>query len=157
MGADLLLMVFRLGEQRYALPLEAVERIVRAVEVTPLPGAPAVVLGVIDVQGSVFPVLGIRRRFGLAEREVDPGDQFVLARAAGRTVVLVIDEALGVLEHPASAVIDAARLAPGAGQIRGVVRLEDGLVLIHDLENFLSLDEASALDEALRQEAIHGA
>lgn len=156
MSANVLLLVFRLGAQRYALPLEAVERIVRAVEVTPLPGAPAMVLGAIDVQGTVLPVLSIRRRFGLAQPEIGPGDQFVLARTAHRPVALMIDEAQGVIEHPAGEIIDPVQIAPGAGQFRGVVKLEDGLVLIHDLENFLSLDEASALDEAMAQEAAHG-
>ena len=157
MSTNMLLLVFRLGEQRYALPLAAVERIVRAVEVTPLPGAPAVVLGAIDVQGRVLPVLGIRRRFGLPEQEIGPGDQFVLARAAGRTVALVIDEAQGVIEPPAGEIVGSADIAPGVAQILGVLKLEDGLVLIHDLEKFLSLDEASALDEAMSREAAHDA
>lgn len=149
-GANVLL-VFRLGGQRYALPLAAVERIVRAVEVTPLPGAPAIVLGAIDVQGAVLPVLSIRRRFGLAQGEIDPGDQFVLARSAGRPVALVIDEAQGVIEHPEGEIVDLAQVAPGAARLRGAVKLEDGLVLIQDLESFLSLDEAAALDEAMAQ------
>jgi len=156
MSANLLLLVFRLGAQRYALPLEAVERIVRAVEVTPLPGAPASVLGAIDVQGLVVPVLSIRRRFGLPQSDIGTSDQFVLTRAAQRRVALAIDTAEGVLEHPAEAIVDAARITPGAGQIRGVVRLDDGLVLIHDPQTFLSLDETVALDRAMRREAAHG-
>jgi len=124
--------------------------------VTPLPGAPAIVLGAIDVQGSVLPVLSIRRRFGLAQPEIAPGDQFALARSAGRPVALVIDEAQGVIEHPAAEVINSAQIVPGMGQVQGVVKLVDGLVLIHDLENFLSLEEASALDEAMGEEAAHG-
>lgn len=155
-SADILLLIFRLGEQRYALPLAAVERVVRAVEVTPLPGAPAIVLGAIDVQGSVLPVLSIRRRFGLPQGEIAPDDQFVLARAVNRSVALVIDEAQGVLEHPVDAVIDSTPILPGAKQFRGVVKLEDGLVLIHDLENFLSLDEERTLDAAIGREAAHG-
>ena len=51
------LVVFRLDERRYALPLAVVERVVRAVDVTPLPKAPPMVLGVIDVHGRVLPVL----------------------------------------------------------------------------------------------------
>lgn len=155
MNAVRQLLVFRLGEQRYALPLEAVERIVRAVEVTPLPGVPAVVLGVIDVQGRVLAVLSIRRRFGLAQSDIVVGDHFVLARTTRRTVALVIDEAQGVIEHPADEIFGSAQIAFGAGTIQGVVKLEDGLVLIHDLETFLSLEEASALDRAMADEAAH--
>ena len=145
-------VVFGLDAGRYAISLAAVDRIVRAVYVTPLPLAPGIVLGVINVEGSVLPVFNVRRRFRLPERNVNPADHFLIARTAQRRVVLVIDAAQGVLEHPSAAVIDAASIAPGLAHIRGVIRLEDGLVLIHDLQQFLSLDESQALDEAMNQE-----
>ena len=147
------LVVFCLDEQRYALPLAAVERTVRAVEVTPLPKAPDIVFGVIDVQGRVLPVLDLRRRFRLPQREIRPVDQFLIAHTVTRTVVLVIDVAEGVIGLPQSAVIPSTRIVPGLDQIKGVIRLDDGLVLIHDLERCLSLDEARALDEAMSQDA----
>jgi purine-binding chemotaxis protein CheW len=149
------LVVFRLDEHRYALPLAAVERIVRAVAITPLPQAPAIVLGIIDVEGSVLPVLDIRYRFRLPQRAIGPDDQLSIAKTAHRRVALVIDEAEGVIECPASAITDAVSVVPGAEHIHGVIRLDDGLVLIHDLEQFLSLDETQALDQALGQEASH--
>jgi purine-binding chemotaxis protein CheW len=150
------LVVFRLENQRYAMPLAAVERIVRAVEVTALPKAPGIVLGVIDVEGRVLPVFNLRRRVGLAEREIGPADQFLLARTTQRTVVLVIDEAQGVIERPTTAITGPGSIVPGLEQIEGVIHLEDGLALIYDLERFLSLEEARALDEAMREEVVHG-
>jgi purine-binding chemotaxis protein CheW len=149
------LVVFRLDSQRYAMPLAAVERIVRAVEVTALPQAPEIVLGVIDVEGRILPVLNIRRKVSLADREITPADQFLLARTARRTVVLVIDEALGVVELLPAAITGPGRIVPGLEQIQGVIQLEDGLALIYDLERFLSLDEARTLDQAMREEAAH--
>ena len=145
------LVIFRLNGQRYALPLPVVERVIQAVEVTSLPGAPAVVLGVINVAGCVLPVFNIRRRFFLPEREVVPADQFLIARTARHTVALVIDEVHGVIEHEPSAVVAADGMVPGLEQFQGVVKLDDGLVLIHDLEKFLSLDEAHALDAAMEE------
>jgi purine-binding chemotaxis protein CheW len=146
-------VVFCLDKGRYALPLAAVDRIVRAVHVTPMPRAPGIVLGAIDVQGRVLPVFNIRRRFGLPERTIDPADHFLIAHTARRTVVLVIDAAQGVIEHGATAVTEAANIAPDLEHIRGVIQLDDGLVLIHDLEHFLSPDEARDLDEAMSQQA----
>lgn len=143
------LVVFRLDERCYALLLDVVERIVRAVEVTSLPGAPAIVQGAIDVEGDVVPVLNIRQRFLLPEREIGIADQFVIARSGQRTVALVIDEAQDVIGYEQSAVVDSNRIVPGLEQFLGVVTLDDGLVLIHDLEKFLSLDEARTLDEAM--------
>lgn len=149
-------VVFSLDAGRYALPLAAVERIVRAVEVTPLPSAPPIVLGAIDVQGRVLPVFNLRRRFGLPERQIDPTSQFLIARSANRTVVLVVDAAREVLESPTSDTISAASIATGLEHIRGVIRMPDGLVLIHDLDVFLSAAESRALDEALKPGPLHG-
>jgi purine-binding chemotaxis protein CheW len=151
------LVVFGLDAQRYALPLASVERIVRAVEATLLPNAPAIVLGAINVAGRVLPLLNLRRRFGLPEREISPGDQFLIANTTRRTVALVVDEAQGVIEYPVTEIIRPAQIVPGLDQLQGVVRLDDGLVLIQDLEKCLSLDEACALDEAMNQEVYHGA
>jgi purine-binding chemotaxis protein CheW len=147
--------VFGLDSERYALPLAVVVRIVRALYVTPLPLAPPVVLGAINVEGRILPVFNIRHRFRLPQRAIDPADQFLIARTAERTVVLAIDTAHGVLERPAAACIEAANIAPDLPHILGVIALDDGLVLIHDLDRFLSPEETDALDTALSQTA-HG-
>ena len=142
-------VVFRLEHRRYALPLPAVERVVRAVEITPLPGAPAVVMGVVSVEGRVLPVLDTRRRLGLASRDIEPADHLVIARTATRPVALVIDEPDGVVEPAAGAVVAADEIVPGVEHVHAVAKLADGLVLIHDLERFLSLDEERGLDAAM--------
>ncbi len=148
-------VVFGLDSGRYALPLAAVDRIVRAAFVTPLPRAPSVVLGALDIAGTVVPVFSLRRRLGLPEREMRLEDQFLIARSRGRQVVLLIDSAQDVLELPATAAVDASSITTGPGYIRGVISLPDGLVLIHDLDSFLSPDELHAMDEALSRDYAH--
>jgi purine-binding chemotaxis protein CheW len=145
-------VVFGLDRNRYALPLAAVDRIVRAAQVTPLPLAPPTVLGALDLGGRVLPVFNLRRRLCIPERDIGPDDHFLIARAAQRTVALVIDSPHGVLELPTTAAVDARDLMPDPGFIRGLILLEDGLALIHDLELFLSAEEARTLDEALLQD-----
>ncbi|HEX4120755.1 MAG TPA: chemotaxis protein CheW [Verrucomicrobiae bacterium] len=146
------MVVFRLDEQRYALVLAAVERIVRAVEVIPLPKAPAIVLGVINVEGRILPVFNVRRRFGLPDKGITPTNQFLIARTERRPVVLVIDEAEGMIERSSADIVGPSGIVPGLEQIRGVIKLDDGLALIYDLEKFLSSDEASVLEEAMSKE-----
>jgi purine-binding chemotaxis protein CheW len=145
-------VLFGLDSGRFALPLASTERIVRAAEYTPLPLAPAAVLGAIDVGGNILPVFNLRNRFQLPERPLALSDQFIIARTPRRSVVLVVDVALGVIDEPAQGAIDSARLAPGMPHIRGVLSLPDGLVLIQDLERFLSSEETHALDAALHVE-----
>lgn len=159
MSVDAQLVVFLLDGQRYALPLETVERTVRAAAVTPLPQAPQIVLGMLDVRGTVLPVLNVRRRFRLPEREIRPSDYFLLAYAGKRLVALVIDAAAAVVELSPAQIVATQAVLPGLEHVQGVARMEDGLILIHDLETFLSLEEAVALDRALqvKEEALHGA
>lgn len=151
MTGHLEFVAFRLDDQRFALPVGVAERFVRAVEVTPLPGAPPIALGAIDVGGTVVPVLSLRLRFGHPDRPVRITDLFLIARTPTRPVALVVDEALGVMTVPPEAVSAAIAVVPGLEHVRGVVRLDDGLMLIHDLETCLSLDEERAVAHALRQ------
>ncbi len=99
------LVVLTLDEQRYALHLSAVERIVRVVEVTPLPKAPEIVLGVVNVQGQIIPVINIRKRFCLPEREMNLSDQLIIAHTSRRTVALAADAVSGVVERSEQEVI----------------------------------------------------
>jgi len=146
------LTVFRLDEQRYALPLTSVQRVVRAAELTHLPNAPAVILGIIDISGSVLPVFNLRQRFDLSEREINTSDFFLIAHMQRRMVVLPIDKADGVIEVDRTEIVNTGQITSGVSHLRGVVKLDDGLVLIHDLESFLSLEEEQTLDEAMREE-----
>jgi purine-binding chemotaxis protein CheW len=149
--ARMQLLIFRLDGRRYALALASVERVVQAVELTPLPGAPAIVAGAVDVEGRILPVFCLRRRLRQPAREIIPSDQLLIARIRERTVALLIDEAQDVIECEPSAVIDPGGIVPGLEQFQGLVQLADGLVLIHDLQKFLSADEALALDCAMGQ------
>jgi purine-binding chemotaxis protein CheW len=149
-------LIFRLDAQRCALPLEVVDRVLGAAEITPLPQAPGVVLGVLDLGGEVRPVLSLRQRFRRPERPVQPADHFLLAQAGPRPVVLMVDSVEGVRHLAAGAIVPPQGIAPGLEMVRGVAVLPDGLVLIHDLETFLSLDEAAALDAAMEVAAPHG-
>jgi purine-binding chemotaxis protein CheW len=142
------LLLFTLDEPRFALNLSTVERVVQAVEVMPLPKAPRYVLGVIDVQGQVLPVVDIRQCFGLPPREVGLNDQFILARTANRRVALVVDAVGGVCDWAEHELVPAGDLMPGAGFIHGVAKVGEQLVLICDLEQILVFDDEPALDLA---------
>jgi purine-binding chemotaxis protein CheW len=103
-----------------------------------------------DVAGHVFPVLNLRQRFGLPNREIDPEHQFLIAHTASRVVALVVDEVQDVIALRETAVTDARRIIPGLGHIHGVITLDDGLVIIQDLEQCLSLPEERELDAAMQ-------
>jgi len=143
------IVVFTLDEPRYALDLSTVERVVRAVAITPLPKAPEIVLGVINVQGQVVPVINVRKRFRLPEREMNLNDRFIIARTSRRVVALAADSVGGVLELENRQVASAGESLPFAEYLQGVAKLPGDLVLIYDLDRFLALDEEQRLDAAL--------
>lgn len=149
MSAQVKLLAFRLDGQRYGLPLESVERVVRIAEITPLPKAPEIVLGVINVQGRVIAVVDVRKRFRLPQREATLSDSLIIARTPARAVALVADSVAGVVECSESEAVPARAIVPGMDYVVGVAKLSDGMVLIHDLAGFLSLDEERRLDEAI--------
>jgi len=143
------LIVFVLDRQRYALQLSMVDRVVRMVAITPLPKVPDIVLGVVNVQGQVIPVINMRRRFSLPEREIVLTDQLVVAHTARRTVALVADAVLDVIASPAQSLIETEDILPKIEYVDGVIKLADGMILIHDLDSFLSLEEENSLDQVL--------
>ena len=145
------LVVFTLDGQRYAIPLAAIEKVFPTVEITPIPKAPEIVLGLVNIRGRVVPVVDIRRRFGLPEREPQIYDHMIVAFTGKRSVAFVADGATGVLEIPESEITALRDLLPGTEYVEGVARLPDGLVLIHDLETFLSLEEENLLDRAMNE------
>lgn len=149
MSGPLQLVVFTLDEQRYALRLASVEKTVRMVEITPLPKAPEIVLGVIDCHGKVIPALNIRKRFQRPEREPGLGDQLIIARTTRRAVALVVDEVSDVIALAEGELVQPAAILPHLEYVEGVVKLDDGMVFIHDLDAFLSLEEEQLLETAL--------
>jgi purine-binding chemotaxis protein CheW len=143
------IVVFALDEPRYALPLSNVERVVYAVEITPLPNAPAIVQGAINVQGRIIPVVNIRERLQLPAREMNCSDHFIIARTRRRSVALVTDYVAGIRELADRDMVSAGQSLPFVEYLQGVARIEDNLILIYDLDSFLSLEEEQTLDNAI--------
>jgi purine-binding chemotaxis protein CheW len=145
------LLIFNLDRERYALRLAAVERVLPAAAVTPLPEAPQIVLGILDLQGEVIPVINLRKRFRLPERELRCADQFVVARAGSLTVALLVDGTEGVVEQAGEELIAPQQIVAGTGYLEAVTRTPEGLVLIHDLETLLFPAEEELLCQALQR------
>lgn len=143
------ILLFALDGQRYALWADDVRELLRAVAIVPLPRAPRIVEGVINLRGRIVPVLDFRGRFGLPRKDVEPSDHLIVAAVGSRLVAIRVDRALDLVPIR----FDRGQLeelrAAGAAGLAGVARLPDGLALIHDLAVFLSADENAALEGAL--------
>jgi purine-binding chemotaxis protein CheW len=142
-------VIVELDGQRYGLRADAVREVVRAATITTLPNAPVVVEGIINVRGAVVAVLDLRRRFDLPARVLDPSEYFVLARAGDRNVALRVDRATELIAVDPAQIDRGEPILSRSRYVAGVAKLTDGLVLIHDLETFLSAAEAATVDQAL--------
>jgi purine-binding chemotaxis protein CheW len=146
------IVVFTLDEQMFALHISAVERVIRVVEITPLPEAPEIVIGIINMQGNIIPVFDARKRFRLPDRKMRLADQFIIAHTSRYTVALLVDSVAGIFEQTPQETIDAVEVLPGMEYIEGVVKMEGGIVLIHNLDTFLSITEETALEDAIKEQ-----
>lgn len=142
------IVVFSLEELNYAVPVECVLKVIYSVEIRFLPKAPDIILGIINYKGSIVPVINIRKRFGLKDQEVGLSDRLIIADTGKRIVAILVDRISGI-KTLSRQEVKAAEFFSFAEHLKGVVRTDDGLILIYDLNNFLDLDEETALDEAL--------
>lgn len=144
------IVVFTLNEQLYALPLPAVVRVIHALEIRHLPKAPEIISGIINVKGQIIPVADIRKRFGLAEREIDSDDRIIIADTGKRHIAILVDSVTGIKDLATGQQAEASESLLFAEHLRGVAKIDDELILIYDLEQFLSLDEEKELEQALK-------
>lgn len=121
----------------------------RAVSIVPLPNAPPIIEGVINVRGALVPVLDIRKRFGLPASENAPSQHLILAEAGERSVALRVDRAHELVTVAPDDIVPADQTIAGVGIVSGLALLPDGVLVIHDLERFLSLEEVRATATAL--------
>ncbi len=143
------IVVFTLDEQLYALPLPAVVKVIHAVEIRRLPKAPEIISGIINIQGQIIPVADIRKRFRLVEREIELDDRMIIADTGKRKVALYVNTVTGIKDLAIRQFVNSKEALPFAEYIKGVAKVDDELILIYDLEQFLSLDEEKELDYAL--------
>lgn len=139
------LLVFVIEDTRLAVELDQVDRVVRAATLKPIPGAPTSVLGLLNLSGTPVPVVSLRQKLKLTERELDTTDEIIIFKCQQALLGLVVDDVEGVLP-----VKEISRLAEAAGlpHLTGALKLKNDLVLVHDLEKFMTSQEEFDLASA---------
>jgi purine-binding chemotaxis protein CheW len=148
-----ILVVFTIETTRLAIAAAAVERVLDAAELSPLPGAPPAVAGVINIHGALTPVLDLRPRLKAAPRQPRRDAKFLLINAPRGPVAIEADEVLDVVTIDKESISSGASLIVGTSLLKGIATVPDGLILIQDVERLFSGDEEAVLDRALAQGA----
>ena len=145
------LVVFDLASEFYGVDIGDVREIIRMQSITRVPGAPPFVEGVINLRGSVVPVVDLRKRLALTINEQTQESRIVVVDIAGRDVGVIVDGVNEVLRIPLSSIDPPSSMITDSDSdyLRGIARLEDKLIILLDLSKALAtIDTQIVLDAA---------
>ncbi len=157
---DLLQLVsFVIENEEFGIDILRVQEIIRPVEITRVPNSPSFVEGVINLRGRIVPVVDLRKRFGLPEREQDQHTRIIVVELIDRVVGFMMDAVKEVIRVDRSVIEPAPELAIGidTDYIKGVAKLEDRLLILLELEEVLTEDEKNAVRDAEESALAHAA
>jgi len=129
------MLSFRLGDEEYAVMVDAVKEVLKTRELTPVPNSPDYVLGVMALRGPVLPVIDLCKRLGLPPRDKDEKSRIIVVSVNEEDAGLQVDRVTGVIRI----LPEAMRPTPetiehGAEFLRGIVRKDDKLYILLDIE-----------------------
>jgi len=135
------LVTFQLGKEEYGIEISSVQEIIRATDITPVPGAPAHVRGVINLRGKIIPVVDLRTRFALPQAEASDAQRIVVVELREKRIGMLVDSVSQVIKIPSGVVEAMPEEATGVDEnfIKGVGKLEGRLIIILDLNRSLLL------------------
>ena len=147
-GSEQQLVIFRLGDDYFAMLISSVNEIIRLQKITPVPKAPPFVEGVTSLRGRVIPVIDLRKRFGIAPREGSHMARIIVADHEGKLIGMIVDGVDEVLTVPTDAIEppDEMVVSVDSEFLAGIVRLDERLIILLDQEQVLSASETRLLE-----------
>jgi purine-binding chemotaxis protein CheW len=147
------LLVFNLGQQQFALPVNQVSSVVPRAALSPLPGAPADLIGLLRLRGALWPVIDIRARLGLPAAAPHIGECIVILHTTTFHLGLLVD---GIEDVVAAAIGARDRPASVAGErlIRGVLDVSGHVVTVLDADATVGTEVRAYL--AATADGLHG-
>lgn len=143
-------LTFVLEGEEYAVNILKVQEIKSWSPVTRVPRAPSHMLGVINLRGSIVPVISLRRRFALPEVEPDGKTAVIIVRGSGgqdrKTVGLVVDQVSEVYQFTEAQIQPAGQISGCIDEnfIEGLAKTDEGLVIVVNLEHIINDDYPTA-------------
>ena len=140
-------VTFTLAEEVYGIDVMQIREVLRCPEISPVPGSPSYVLGIINLRGNVVAIIDTRSRFGLAPHEVDDNSRIIILEAKDYMVGFMVDSVREVAELNSSGV----EPAPDTGNhgstkyISGLYNREEGLLIMIDANMLLTHDELAEI------------
>jgi purine-binding chemotaxis protein CheW len=140
------LLTFRLGDQEYSLDIMCVREIRGWTKTTPLPHAPKHMKGVINLRGTVLPVMDLAERLGMAPRKHTDRNVIIVVKHKESMTGLLVDavsDIIALTENDLQPPPDMTPNAP-AGVIKALTLLDDRMIRVLDLSNIIETETAEA-------------
>lgn len=154
--ARIQLIVFRLDQVEFAVPIEQVWHVERLAEqtITWVPRGPAFLEGVFNVRGQVIPVLDLKKRLGMPAGAHSPRARVLIVEMADQRVGLIVDGVSDILWFASDKVEPPPPMVAQISGVfvQGVVREEERLLILLDLREVLSPGEREELRERLEEQ-----
>jgi len=146
-------LVFVIGKEEYGVDILKVQEIRGYEKVTAIPSAPDYLKGVVNLRGTIVPVIDMRIKFKLPDPSYDSFTVVVILKLSSRVIGIVVDAVSDVVRLAANDVKEAPRLGSvvDSTYLTGVATLDDRMVLLLDIEKFLSSGELDLLDGVARE------
>lgn len=137
------ILIFGLNGERYATDIKEVERILGYQEPTVLPDAPTFVKGVINYEQSILPIISLSRKFNFEEDKESENRKIIVVKRDENKFGIIVENVYEVKDinsdlmevaPPITATVDKKYIA-------GLIKLEDNIVILLDLEEILSSEE----------------
>lgn len=145
-GGSLQTILFKMGDEYYGLPIEAIKEIIKPLPVTRFPRSPHYVEGIIDLRNKILPIINLRKLFGLEAIALTEESRFIDIHMEGMQVGIVVDAVSEVVRIPVSQIEAAPALIAGVDgkYLYGIARLQDRLILLLDLNATLASIQPAA-------------
>jgi purine-binding chemotaxis protein CheW len=142
-------LVFVLGQEEYGVDILKVQEIRGFEKVTPIPSAPAYLKGVMNLRGTIAPVIDLRMKFGMADPRYDSFTVVIILRIGSRVIGIVVDAVSDVVRLAASDVKAAPQLGAlvDSSFLAGLGIQGERMILLLDIEKFLSSGEMNLLNQ----------
>ncbi len=140
-------VTFYLDGEKYAVNVEHVREVLKNTAISPVPGAPFFVLGVINLRGNIVTVIDAHKRFSLAPADHSDSTRIVVVEMSGQLMGMVVDKVDEVVILKESEI----DLAPNVGNdesskfIKGVTKRGEELIILVDLEKLLTPDQHTGI------------
>lgn len=142
------LVVFELANELYGINIAMVESIIKMQAITQLPQTPAYVKGVTNLRGSVLPVIDLRTRFSLEGKEDSRQTRIMIVTLGSVKAGIIVDGVSEVLRVSDESIEPLPPMVNSVDSafLKGIVRLENRLIILLELSRVLNLDEQKALE-----------